>query len=772
MAQMIKLRRSAVAGRIPTTANLELGELAINVRDGKIFFKRDDNTIQTILTTNTTITGDLTLVGDITGSDVFIDDWGSISGSLAAVQAGHFDPTDVETVYSTVRNTSGGTILKGTPLAVVAGQTSGNLSDVVPADAADPALMPAAFIANEDILDGDEGEAIVFGRIRGINTSAFNSGDKVYVAPGGGWTTTKPVHPNKIQNLGIITKSHATNGGGVVMGAGRSNDVPNLTPGKVWVGTATYPTEATSIHLDEANGRLGVGMTPAQKLDVAGNIRAYTTTGVVNIGTEKDTNYVRLNSDGTSGYISYGSTGGSSRVLRFIGNGSEVARFDISGNFGIGTASPSEKLHVVGDVRIQGNFISLGDTNSTITKSSSLDSFISSKAFVVDKGVTNQRAKLEDTGLYISRTSNGDYSSYIEGANNDLHIKARSDIKFLGNQTTILTIRESNGSVGIGTTAPSHKLHVVNGANTLLVTRDTSTEMRLGIGTANPSYSIELGSYTNGSIGGVKYLYFQDSQRIDGLHARMVYKANRGHYFYPINTNASYDSYGVAIRHLRDSAANTNDDVLLVEKNDGTDLFKVKSSGNVEASGNIEGSKDLTISRTDSTAAVFTLNTNRSFGREFTITNNGQIPQINARDQLLLSADGSNTQIFLDASGLDYIKFVTSAIEQARIDHNGNFGIGTTAPSYKLHVQGAFSNNDLYVNPTSGHTIVGSSQELRLSTTNSADIKIQAGGVQRVAVDGTTGDVSVSNDLNVTGAVTSNGVDVLDNAVAMAIALG
>jgi len=38
----IKLRRSSVAGRIPTTAQLELGELAINTQDGKIYFKRYD----------------------------------------------------------------------------------------------------------------------------------------------------------------------------------------------------------------------------------------------------------------------------------------------------------------------------------------------------------------------------------------------------------------------------------------------------------------------------------------------------------------------------------------------------------------------------------------------------------------------------------------------------------------------------------------------------------------------------------------------------------
>ena len=40
MSTTIKLRRSAVPGNVPTTAQLELGELAINTADGKIYFKQ------------------------------------------------------------------------------------------------------------------------------------------------------------------------------------------------------------------------------------------------------------------------------------------------------------------------------------------------------------------------------------------------------------------------------------------------------------------------------------------------------------------------------------------------------------------------------------------------------------------------------------------------------------------------------------------------------------------------------------------------------------
>lgn len=57
MAQRIKFRRSSIAGRIPTTASLSLGELAFNTADGKVFFQRGDETIQSFFTTNAVITG-------------------------------------------------------------------------------------------------------------------------------------------------------------------------------------------------------------------------------------------------------------------------------------------------------------------------------------------------------------------------------------------------------------------------------------------------------------------------------------------------------------------------------------------------------------------------------------------------------------------------------------------------------------------------------------------------------------------------------------------
>jgi len=42
MANTIRIKRSAVSGKVPTTGDLDLGELAINTFDGKLYTRRDN----------------------------------------------------------------------------------------------------------------------------------------------------------------------------------------------------------------------------------------------------------------------------------------------------------------------------------------------------------------------------------------------------------------------------------------------------------------------------------------------------------------------------------------------------------------------------------------------------------------------------------------------------------------------------------------------------------------------------------------------------------
>jgi len=63
MSQTIVLKRSALPGKVPDTGSLNLGEIAINTYDGKVYLKRSGSieSIQTLVATNSTTTGSITL---------------------------------------------------------------------------------------------------------------------------------------------------------------------------------------------------------------------------------------------------------------------------------------------------------------------------------------------------------------------------------------------------------------------------------------------------------------------------------------------------------------------------------------------------------------------------------------------------------------------------------------------------------------------------------------------------------------------------------------
>ena len=48
MAQKILLKRSGVSGSIPTTAQIDLGELALNTYDGKAYMHKSDSTDEVV----------------------------------------------------------------------------------------------------------------------------------------------------------------------------------------------------------------------------------------------------------------------------------------------------------------------------------------------------------------------------------------------------------------------------------------------------------------------------------------------------------------------------------------------------------------------------------------------------------------------------------------------------------------------------------------------------------------------------------------------------
>lgn len=74
----IKLRRSAVPGKVPTTEQLALGEIALNTYDGKLFVKRFKEFYDEDLSANVTIEDIISFAGDIpVENTIFVQKGGS-----------------------------------------------------------------------------------------------------------------------------------------------------------------------------------------------------------------------------------------------------------------------------------------------------------------------------------------------------------------------------------------------------------------------------------------------------------------------------------------------------------------------------------------------------------------------------------------------------------------------------------------------------------------------------------------------------------------------
>ena len=139
------------------------------------------------------------------------------------------------------------------------------------------------------------------------------------------------------------------------------------------------------------------------------------------------------------------------------------------------------------------------------------------------------------------------------------------------------------GTLGVGMSQPpTHPLQI-EGNDTLLTVRETTTEARVGIGgVKNPSNALELGPYSDRTISGLRNVGF-DGTSAAGLSTpgRLSLRSGSGVFLLPTGVNPGGDTYGLTVRHLRASGANPGDDVLAVQRSDGTQALAVKGGGNV-----------------------------------------------------------------------------------------------------------------------------------------------------------------------------------------------
>ena len=88
----ILLRRSSTAGKVPGSASLPVGEIALNTYDGKAFLHKQGATdeVVEIVVTGANVTGSISLTGAVTAS-AFAGYGGALTGVTASMRPDDFD---------------------------------------------------------------------------------------------------------------------------------------------------------------------------------------------------------------------------------------------------------------------------------------------------------------------------------------------------------------------------------------------------------------------------------------------------------------------------------------------------------------------------------------------------------------------------------------------------------------------------------------------------------------------------------------------------------
>jgi hypothetical protein len=248
MGQTIKLKRSATPSAVPTIEQLDLGEVAINTYDGKVFIKRNNGTETVVPVGLPSGGGQYSLLEKINSSDYAAQwtntptvnainfntsagltpeqgqvTWDSEEGTalVGLVGGDLYLKVGQELQYRVINNT--GIVIPKGALVRAAGTlgASGKIL-VAPWDGTVPSKYIIGVTSeNMPFTEmGIEGAGYVtaFGKLRGLQTNGGNysetwvDGDILYAGANGGLTKIMPTAPAVKTTVAIVINAHASNG--------------------------------------------------------------------------------------------------------------------------------------------------------------------------------------------------------------------------------------------------------------------------------------------------------------------------------------------------------------------------------------------------------------------------------------------------------------------------------------------------------------------------------------------------------------------------------
>ena len=721
MAQTIKLKRSASAGAVPGTSDLELGEIALNTRDGAVYIKKNDGSSDSIVAVH--------------DNDIL-----HIDTTNSRVGIGETNPQALLHVTKATGGTTGTVIAAGTDAGILLQDSSSPSANYFVSKIHNPgngnAIGGIKFAVSPDSVNYSWAGMKAFTSASGdadilaFYTSASNtSGD----------ASTERMRIDQSGSVGIGTNSPSaqlhvkSSGNGEIEVERTSGALINL---QAQSAAGYIGTDSNHLFGLKANGtvRLKIATSGAitfndaysfptsdgsadqiLKTDGSGTLTFADESGGAASGQIETST---MDGDGSDATLTLTSAPTSEDNLIVFIDGvyqnkdsytisSTTLTFDTAPDNGTKVTAHHIKTGIVGSVPTINTMTGDGsDTTLTLGTAPvsenatfvTIDGVVQHKSTYSVSGTTLTFSTAPPTGTAVEcitfvNTTTTDLKS-IQDADSDtkIQIEESSDedkIRFDTAGTERMII-DNAGNVGVGTSSPAERLHVVgdvrvdtdlyiqptnkfylDGGNDTYISEAAANQMVFNTGGAeklriNSSGSLLGGITSQVGVGGTPadvnsfelgrgYL---NLARDDTASAKQITFGKNGAVHSYIETTSSGLNIGGANVGIGRTSPVSKLDVY--NSSGTTPAFTTFNAGN---------SSDIT---SFAAHAALQLICYQSEGNPYTKTS-----------AIIANADGtvpSEMQFWTKTNG------ASSAAERMRIDSSGNLGIGTTSPSKKLHI--------------------------------------------------------------------------------------